>query len=291
MIRYSFTRADLEAMIRAESRTWLESARMKTEAFRGLRRYEEEAGTWSEVKGAYMKLQHGKCAYCERKSGADDESKIEHDIEHFRPKSKVRAWPPQKRKLAYSFPLGEAAGTGYYLLAYNILNYAVTCKKCNTIYKSDYFPIAAKARAVDRDDPRELALEEPFLIYPLGDLDEDPEDLITFQGLIAMPKHATGRRHDRARVTIDFFKLDVRSELIFQRALILKSLYWAIDDLKTTRDPRRRTAAQQTVDLALSPASPHTSCARAFHALCLQDPETASLFYDAIAAYLEKKKY
>ncbi len=291
MIRYACTRADLEAMIRAESTTWLESARTKTETFRGLRRYEEKAGTWSEVKGAYMRLQHDKCAYCERKSGTDDESRIEHDVEHFRPKSKVRAWPLKKRKLAYSFPLGEAAGTGYYLLAYNILNYAVTCKKCNTIYKSDYFPIAAAARAVDRDDPRELALEEPFLIYPLGDLDEDPEDLITFQGLIPTPKHAAGRRHDRARVTIDFFKLDVRSELLFQRALVLKSLYWAIDDLKTTRDPRRRAAAQQTVDLALSPVSPHTGCARAFHALCLQDPETAGLFYDAIAAYLEKKKY
>ncbi|HEV7504535.1 MAG TPA: hypothetical protein VGS07_06470 [Thermoanaerobaculia bacterium] len=291
MIRYPVARAELEEMVRAESGTWLDEARKKTAAFRGLGHYEEEAGTWSVIKGAYMKLQHAKCAYCERKAGEDDESKIEHDVEHFRPKSKVREWPPKKRKLTYSFATGEAADVGYYLLAYNLFNYAVACKKCNTIYKSDYFPIAGKARVVDRDEAQDLAAEEPFLIYPVGDVDEDPEDLITFQGLIPMPRHDAGRPHDRARVTIDFFKLDVRSELIFQRALILKSLYWALDDLKTAQDPRRRKAAQQTVDLALSPASPHTSCARAFHALCTEDPQTASLFYDAVAEYLEKRKY
>jgi len=291
VIRYPVTRAELEELIRTESGTWLAEAVKKTAAFRALGRYEEEAGTWSAIKGAYMKLQHGKCAYCERKSGADEESKIEHDVEHFRPKSKVRQWPPKKWNLKYSFATGEPAETGYYLLAYNIFNYAVACKKCNTIYKSDYFPIAGKARIVDRDEAQELAGEEPFLIYPLGDADEDPEDLITFQGLIPLPRHEDGLPRERARVTIDFFKLDARSELLFQRAVILKSLYWALDDLKTTTDPRRRKAAQQTVDLALSPTSPHTSCARAFHTLCAQDPKTAELFYEAVAVYLEKRNY
>jgi hypothetical protein len=92
-------------------------------------------------------------------------------------------------------------------------------------------------------------------------------------------------------VTIDFFKLDVRGELIFQRALILKSLYWAIDDLKTSQDPRRQAAARQTIELALSSESPHTSCARAFHRLCAEDPRTADQFYEAIAAYLETKRH
>ena len=33
---------------------------------------------WSEVKGAYMTLQHGKCAYCERLL----EGKLAFDVEH-----------------------------------------------------------------------------------------------------------------------------------------------------------------------------------------------------------------
>ncbi len=291
MIRYPVNPGDLEKLIEVESKTWLAEARQKTDAFRNLKKYVEKEGSWSEVKGAYMVVQHGKCAYCERKSGEDKESKIEHDVEHFRPKSKVRSWPPKKSKLSYSFSTGNPSATGYYLLAYNIFNYAVACKKCNTIYKSDYFPIAGTVRVFDQDDPKKLAEEEPFLIYPLGDLDDDPEDLITFQGMIAVPKHASGRQYERARVTIDFFKLDLRDELFFQRALILKSLYWAIDDLRTSQNSKRRRAAQQTVDLALSAESPHTSCARAFYALCTQDPQTADLFYDAVEAYLKKRKH
>ncbi len=291
MIRYPVSRADLEESIRGESRTWLEDARAKTEGFRGLRRYEEEAGTWSKIKGAFIKLQHGKCAYCESKRGEDDESKIEHDVEHFRPKSQVRAWPPKKRKLKYPFALGEADKTGYYLLAYNVFNYAVTCKTCNSIYKSNYFPIAGKARVVDLDDPQELAREEPFLIYPLGDLDDDPEDLITFDGLAPRPRYAAGQKHDRARVTIDFFNLAQRSDLLLTRALILRALYWAVADLRASKDPRRREDAQLVVDLALSPELPHTNCARSFYAVCMQDPEAADIFYDQAAAYLKRKKF
>ncbi|HEX4962314.1 MAG TPA: hypothetical protein VF173_15870 [Thermoanaerobaculia bacterium] len=291
MIRYPVAPDDLRKLIEAESKTWLAEARQKTDAFRAVQQYAEKEGSWSLVKGAYMAVQHGKCAYCERKSGQDKESKIEHDVEHFRPKSAVRAWPSPKGKLKYSFSTGGPSPTGYYLLAYNIFNYAVACKKCNTIYKSDYFPVAGTARVLDQDDPRQLAGEEPFLIYPLGDLDDDPEDLITFQGLIAVPKHASGRQHDRGRVTIDFFKLDLRDELLFQRAVLLKCLYWALDDLETAVNPKRRQAAQQTVDLALDPRSPHTSCARAFHGLFREDRAEADRQYEKIYGYLEKKGF
>jgi 5-methylcytosine-specific restriction endonuclease McrA len=291
MIRHPVTPAKLKQLIGSESATWLADAAQKTKTFRSKKKYEEAQGTWSEIKGAYMAIQHGKCAYCERKFGKDRESRIEHDVEHFRPKSKVRAWPMKKRKLNYSFATGEGSENGYYLLAYNIFNYAVTCKKCNTIFKSDYFPVAGAKRVLDQDSPKKLAGEEPFLIYPLGSLDEDPEDLIAFEGVIAVPRHASGRKHDRGRVTIDFFKLDLRDELIFQRALILKSLYWAIDDLKTSQNPRKRAAAQQTINLALSPQCPHTSCARSFYQICMSDPQMADQYYDLVFEYLEKKGY
>jgi 5-methylcytosine-specific restriction endonuclease McrA len=291
MIRYAVTPDDLERQVKAESKDWLTKAKAKTDAFRKAGKYDEKEGSWSEIKGAYMAIQHGKCAYCERKSGKDAESRIEHDVEHFRPKSQVRSWPPKSRNLHYPFPLGQPAQTGYHLLAYSLFNYAVTCKKCNTTYKSDFFPIAGAARIQDQDDPRNLSAEDAFLIYPIGDLDDDPEDLITFQGLIAMPKHASGPKQQRARVTIDFFKLDIRDELLFQRAVMLKALYWALDDLAKSNDPKRRKAARQTVDLALDACSPHTSCARAFHALYQSDPQTADAIYDLVYAYLEKKGY
>lgn len=291
MIRYPVTPDDLAKKIGDESKDWLANAKTKTDGFRAAKKYEEEKGTWSEIKGAYMALQHGKCAYCERKFGKDRESKIEHDVEHFRPKSKVRAWPPKSRKLKYPFPVGDASDNGYYLLAYNTGNYAVTCKKCNTIYKSDYFPIAGSARVIDDDDPHALAQEEPFLIYPIGDLDADPEDLITFEGPIAVPKQAAGRDYQRARVTIDFFKLDLRDELIFQRAVLIKSLYWALEDLATSKEAKRREDAQLTVDMALDPRCPHTNCARSFHALYQSDRDKAEQYYDAVFEYLKKKGY
>lgn len=292
MIHYRFSRARLERLIAKESTTWMADAQAKTQAFRNLKRYKEKKGSWGSIKRAYMLLQYGKCAYCERKVGDDKESRVEHDVEHFRPKGKVRSWPTEKRaaQLAYPFTTGEAADNGYYLLAYNISNYAVTCKKCNTTYKSNYFPIAGAARCLDDDAPTALAQEQPFLIYPLGDLDARPEDLITFQGTIAVPVADAGHDHDRARVTIDFFKLAVgRDELLRERAVLLKALYWALDDLKETRNPLRRAAARQTVRMALSRKNPHTNCLRSFFMLYRTDQKTADQCYGAIYEYLQKK--
>jgi 5-methylcytosine-specific restriction endonuclease McrA len=292
MIRYRFSRAKLERLIAKESTTWLADAQAKTADFRKLRKYKEKTGSWSRIKRAYMLLQYGKCAYCERKVGDDTESKIEHDVEHFRPKSTVRSWPTGKRaeKLAYAFTTGDPSDNGYYLLAYNISNYAVTCKKCNTTYKSNYFPIAGAARCLDDDTPATLAREQPFLIYPLGDLDARPEDLITFQGIVAVPMADAGHAHDRARVTIDFFKLAVgRDELLRERAVLLKALYWALDDLETTRNPMRKAAARQTVRMALSRKNPHTNCLRSFFRLYRTDQKTADQYYEAIYKYLQKK--
>jgi 5-methylcytosine-specific restriction endonuclease McrA len=292
MIRHRFSRAKLERLIAKESPAWMADAKVKTAAFRALKKYVEKTGSWGKIKQVYMMLQHGKCAYCERKVGDDKESRIEHDVEHFRPKSKVRSWPAGKRatQLSYAFATGGASNVGYYLLAYNISNYAVTCKKCNTTYKSNYFPVAGAARCFKDDNPKSLAKEQPFLIYPLGDLDADPEDLITFQGLVAVPMADVGHDHDRARVTIDFFMLAVgRDELLRERAVLLKALYWAIDDLKTTRNPKRRAAARQTVRMALSRKNPHTNCLRSFFKLCRTDPQIADQYYDAIYEYLQRK--
>ncbi len=112
----------------------------------------EKKGIWSEVKPVYMSLQRDKCAYCERKlASADFGGTIEHDLEHFRPKSSARPWPTtaisRERGLVYTFPTGKHHASGYYWLAYHPLNYCVACKKCNTPLKLDFFPIAVNRPA------------------------------------------------------------------------------------------------------------------------------------------------
>src|SRR5215203_5760547 len=94
MIRYSVTEADLRNAIQAAAATWLAEADRRTAAFKKKRRYFEPPNpTWSAIKGVYMKLQHNKCAYCERRLEGPEYGRVEHDVEHFRPKNAVKVWP------------------------------------------------------------------------------------------------------------------------------------------------------------------------------------------------------
>ena len=62
--------------------------------------------------------------------------------------------------------------------------------------KSNYFPIAGQ-RGPQSDDTGALTVEEPFLIYPIGDGDDDPEQLIRFVGFVPIPRPVdrAGRAH------------------------------------------------------------------------------------------------
>lgn len=291
MIRYAITKAELEAAIEAEKPGWLAEAKQKTSAFRKAKDFNEpaEQNSWSDIKGAYMKLQHNKCAYCERVLGSLQFGKIEHDVEHFRPKNAIKAWPTAKMKtsrgLNYTFATGDAADNGYYLLAYHILNYTTACKTCNTSLKSNYFPIAG-ARNIASSDFRKLKQEAAFLLYPLGKLDENPEDLITFEGVIPVPKIKTGVAYQRARITIDFFAL-TRDDLLQRRARILQHLWLAF---QTLEDPQvtaqRKQLAQRIIDLGISAKSEQSACARAFLQLCRQDRNLAEVYVEQAAQYL-----
>lgn len=294
MIRYSISQEELEEAIENEKRGWLERARQKTEAFREAQDFTEASGqnTWSEIKGAYMKLQSNKCAYCERILASEQFGKIEHDVEHYRPKNAVITWPTAKmreqRRYAYAFPTGEASDKGYYLLAYNPLNYLTACKTCNSALKSNYFPIAGE-RLTSIDDFEELKNEKPYLIYPVSDMDEDPEELITFKGILPVPTRRSGPRYRRARITITFFALDIRDELIKARATLIQIIWLAYDILKDdSSNNRRRAIAQNILDLALSSRSKHTNCARSFYRLCQQNPAQASQFLELAERILQE---
>jgi hypothetical protein len=296
MIRYKITKTELEKLIEAESPGWLKAAKKKTERFKQLQKYNEKEGSWSLIKKVFMDLQHNKCAYCERKLEGGDLGKIEHDIEHYRPKSSVKAWPTAKikkaLKLTYEYTTGGASTDGYYLLPYNIFNYATACKVCNTPLKSNYFPILGASRLINTNKLKALKTERALLLYPIGSLDKDSEKIIAFQGMVPVPIAKEGADdYKRAQVTIDFFRLSIeREDLIRERALIIKALFIAYRH-KDSTDPIDKNDALLTIEIALSGSEPHTNCARSFFQVCEEDFALASKYYDVAFAYLKSKGY
>lgn len=292
MIRHPITLDELRSRIEAEAPGWLADAAERTERFRRARQYDEESSRWGRIKRVYMRVQHEKCAYCERRLAAEDfGGAIEHDLEHYRPKSSVPRWPSERiareREISYEFETGEPFPEGYYLLAYHVLNYAVACKKCNSPLKANYFPVAGP-RGPQSDDPAFLQSERPFLLYPLGNLDEDPEEVLTFLGVSPVPREATGPRGWRARVTIDLLELDRREELWRERAEKIVELFVALKLLESEK-PEDRSFADRFIETLLSPQSAHTSCARAFQDLYKKDRKRASEIARAAQTYLSSQ--
>jgi hypothetical protein len=176
MIRYE--KASLKAIERlvdAHAKKWRADARKITATIKKQKKFIKGNPSWSVVKPVFMRLQHNKCVFCERPLGGERAGKGEQQV-----------FP------SYNFSTGEE-GTGYYWLAYDLGNYAACCKPCNSARKSNYFPIAGKKRGTKHVSVTALnKMERPFLIYPLGKSDADPESLIGFNGILAMPVHATG---------------------------------------------------------------------------------------------------
>lgn len=298
MTRIKVSAAKLRRLIMAHDPTWLRRAREQTKAIERGAPDAELPSLWSEIKEVYIKLQggdrEGKCAYCEKWLEAD---RIEHDVEHFRPRTRVARWSLPDRLL----PEFRAAGVrvnqpaqgkepGYRLLAYHILNYATACKECNSVLKRNYFPITGK-RFSNARDPTRLESEGALLIYPLGQVDTDPEDLIEFQGISPQAKAETGLDRLRALVTIDVFGLDDwrrRRSLILDRADRIEKLLWALQRRDRGSPPNDVRDATRAIDRLTSTTSRHANCLRSFHRLYGRNPgEAERLYQDAIKPYLE----
>lgn len=277
MIRHALDTANLERDILKEDPKWYSKAATRTAKFENLRRFEEKSSIWTVAKPAFMLLQSNKCAFCERPFSGPDESRIEMDLEHFRPKSTVVDWSPPNGPHPYPGNFGAPSQTGYYWLAYNTGNYAAACKICNSDYKGASFPIVGP-RCTDSIDPEALVAEEAYLVYPIGTADRDPEDLITFTGTIARPVAPSGPEHARAALIIDFFGLNTRDQLHIQRAETIerfgKALIAVDEGSDTAAD---RTYAQSTAN----PLIPHASCLRAFKRLWDEDRPAARRLFDA----------
>ncbi|MCW3052174.1 MAG: hypothetical protein JWN14_1344 [Chthonomonadales bacterium] len=288
MIGYGKTRVELEALITAKRKRWLRQTGDRTEEFRKNGCYEEESSLWGQVKEVYMQLQGGsKCAYCERKLEAVHYGKGEQAVDHFRPKGNVSAWPVPEEMVPLEIPFTAPppAKKGYYLLVYHPFNYAAACNPCNSILKSDYFPIAGSYR-FDGDDPAQLRDEHPYLIYPIGDFDSPPETLIEFYGITPRAVAAEGHDQHRALVTISFFHLgdaDGRKNLFLERARLLIALFPQLEKMRQPASRQEQETARSLIESFTRPDTPHTNCCRSFVKLYGQSPlEARTRFHEAV---------
>jgi hypothetical protein len=285
MIGYRISKADLEKLIEDESDGWLDEAKTRTAAFKAQGYFEEKSSIWSKVKVVYMRLQGDcKCAFCERQLEWEEYGKGEQDVEHFRPKKNVKAWKAPKvvTDAGIKFAAAPSGGKGYYLLPYHPFNYTAACKPCNSALKSDYFPIAGKYN-LKGVDPAKLKSEKPYLIFPIGDFDDDPGKLIKFHGLSPQPVAAGGHDYARALVTIHFFQLaDLtgRKNLFKERAKVIIALHPQLEKLADGVTGQTKADAQDVVDSYTLPSASHANCARSYVALHKSDRAEAKELFD-----------
>jgi hypothetical protein len=295
MIRYDIALVHLEKLVDAAAKTWRTRAAKRKAQLAKLKKYAEGGPDWSEVKAIYMREQgDSKCIYCERKLEAVEIGLIEQDVEHFRPKSSVSAWTPPAHLQKHNIPITAPPGTsGYYLLPHELYNYAASCKPCNSVCKGDRFPISGTYDLKGGDPIALRNAELPLLIYPLGNWDDDPEDLIGFNGISPFAKKTAGHQMHRALVTIAFFKLDdveQRSNLFLERAQGIIALYQRLKDTDDqTLTAQERQDAKDDVALSISPKMPHANCMRNFVAVYKSDPARAKQIYEDARAYRRSK--
>jgi hypothetical protein len=277
VIRYATTQAGIEAAVDAIAPTWRGRAATRTANIIAAGKFNDESPIWSDIKRAYMALQNYKCIYCERKLetrlGA-----IDFDVEHFRPKSSVEVWPGRGRgpTTPYAFGTGAAEPTGYYWLAYDLLNYAASCKGCNSNLKSNCFPVAAP-RIPFPASVADLAGEEPFLCYPLGALDADPATLIGFSVTTAVPVGQTQFDRQRGQVIIDFFELNIRDTLHFERAQMIVLFGAALKAI----DAGTASASDHALAGRIrAPHYPHSLCLKSFHDAWQNNPAEGLRIYE-----------
>lgn len=287
MIRYRVSAAEWQAAIGAVAPTWIARAESRTATYETAGRYSVPPSTiWSEIKSVYMDLQGFKCGFCERRLEKSEFGNVEHDVEHFRPKGEVAVWPPNSapdRGDGLDFDLGEPADPGYFLLAHHPENYLISCKTCNSALKGNGFPVEGE-RHTEMASPRHTS-ERPLLVYPVGMVDEDPQRLIRFEGIVPVPAARSGRRRRRGRLIINFFQLAERDGLLEERSMTILGLHLALISIDHPNQLSRRLA-RDTVERMAGNAAAHANCARSFVELWAQSRVDAEIFSRAAFDHL-----
>ena len=168
--------------------------------------YKEQKHVYKGKDGPFC----GKCVYCESPLGTHD------DLDHFRPKAEVRDLNNELVKV--TAPGGSRIPhPGYYWLANDHRNLLPACKDCDSYVndpaygpphgKGNRFPVQNDDYATD---PGEENKEAVLIINPTSD---DPERHLRFD-------LATGQllyTSEKGCVTIDFFGLNIREDLVKRR--------------------------------------------------------------------------
>jgi hypothetical protein len=290
MIRYAITYKELKKRIGDTDPTWFTRAAAILAKLPAKPTSKSFPSLWSDIKEVYIELQSSKCIYCETLI----EGNISNDIEHFRPKAKVSPWKVPgwlaQAGLKVSGPATPKGNPGYYSLAYQPLNYAASCKFCNSVLKKNLFPITGKQRS-RATDPRKLKGEGPLLIYPISTHDANPETLIRFVGMHPEPAIAPGEPgYFRAVATIELFRLndaDRRKELFISRALVLDQLHGHLETRRNTPSGPARDNAERWIKLLLDGKLQHANCLRCFKRLHASSPNKAQAQVDDALSFLQ----
>lgn len=189
-----------------------------------------------DVRATLERVHSGKCAYCE--------SRIEHaaytDIEHYRPKGRVRQGTGS-----------PATEPGYWWLAYEWDNLLLACPRCNRTAKGDRFPLADPAgRALGPD--AHIDAEAPLLLDPAR---EDPDPHLEWRDEVVVG------RTDRGAATVAVLQLN-RVGLLERRRERLTQLTLC-RDLVEHPDPEIATRVRKALELLAAPDAEYLAMARA----------------------------
>ena len=252
----------IETLINTHNRTWLQRASERTVTYKEAGKVIHHSHIWSQIKEVFMKIQGNKCAFCETELEGKDSGKGLHDVEHFRPKNRIRKWKSSPEFDTLSIDItDQSVSKGYHLLTYNLMNYSIACKPCNQAIKSDQFPIKGNYNT-DMENPiTESHAEIPLLIFPLGNIDADCESLISFKGSVPVVKKSNGIEFERAITTIDFFRLgraDLRGKLFKERCLKIITVDAFLDEDDAPND------YDDILKDIIADYSDHANCARSY---------------------------
>ena len=265
--------AYIEGLINAHNATWLTRATERTAKYKTAGKVTHTSHIWSEIKEVYMKMQGNKCAFCESELEGKASGKGVHDVEHFRPKNRITKWKstPEFNTLGIAIT-DPAVSKGYHLLTYNLLNYSVACGPCNQAIKRDRFPIKGNYNTNMENPSTESNTEIPLLLFPIGQDDDNCEDLIKFEGAVPTVAVSSGLPFERAITTIEFFSLgraDERGKLFKERCMKIIIISVILDGV----DPVNFDSRLQNM---IADFSDHSSCGRSYVKLLKNDKTKAA---------------
>lgn len=211
-------------------------------------------GSWSqwtaaEVRGALLAMHGRVCAYCERPLPANDRG----DVEHFRPKSH------------------------YWWLAFELTNYFLACRVCNSTYKRSQFPLADGQAGVGYDERAGIAGEPRLVLDPATDPVEEwlRVELEAPDSLGEVKPSATAGEVGSRRVSysIPFFNLNwganLREDRLHRRKEAVDLLTKVVAD---PADDQSRTALQRLASRYAAHGSVARQVLEAFEPALLPSP-------------------